>query len=134
MRASRCLGIDSIDDLWGERPPGNPLNTLQTKVSQLRRVLEQAQPGSGKLVVHRRGSYLMPVDLDVTQFRALVARARDSDDVRTRSRLLADALALWRGPACDESPMNGSRRRSSPDRRRTAGRAGGLGRGQARAR
>jgi predicted ATPase/DNA-binding SARP family transcriptional activator len=91
-----------VEDLWGDRLPGNPLNTLQTKVSQLRKVLEQAQPGSGRLVVHQRGSYLMPVNLDVTQFRALVARARDSDDVRTQSRLLADALALWRGPVLDE--------------------------------
>jgi predicted ATPase/DNA-binding SARP family transcriptional activator len=91
-----------VDDLWGDRSPGNPRNTLQTKVSQLRKVLEQAEPGSGKLVSYQRGSYLMPVDLDVTRFRALIARARDSDHVRARSRLFADALALWRGPVLGE--------------------------------
>jgi predicted ATPase/DNA-binding SARP family transcriptional activator len=91
-----------IDDLWGDRLPGNPRNTLQTKVSQLRKVLEQ-EPGGGKLVIYQRGGYAMPVDLDVTRFRALVARARDSNDVRARSRLLADALSLWRGPVLDEA-------------------------------
>jgi Bacterial transcriptional activator domain len=44
----------------------------------------------------------MPVDLDATRFRELTARARESDDVSARSRLLADALALWRGPALGE--------------------------------
>jgi predicted ATPase/DNA-binding SARP family transcriptional activator len=92
-----------VDDLWGDRQPGNPLNTLQTKVSQLRKVLEQAEPGSGRLVVYQRGGYLMPVDLDATRFRALTARARDTDDVRARSRLLAEALALWRGPTLGEA-------------------------------
>ncbi|HEX2286138.1 MAG TPA: BTAD domain-containing putative transcriptional regulator [Mycobacterium sp.] len=92
-----------VDDLWGDRLPGNPLNTLQTKVSQLRKVLEQAEPGGGRLVVYRRGGYLMQVDLDATRFRALTARARDTDDVRARSELLAEALALWRGPALGEA-------------------------------
>jgi predicted ATPase/DNA-binding SARP family transcriptional activator len=103
LREGQPLSADRlIDDLWGDRPPGNPLNTLQTKVSQLRKVLEQAEPASGKLVMYQRGGYLMPVDLDMTQFRALIARARDSDDVRARSDLLADALALWRGPVLSE--------------------------------
>jgi predicted ATPase/DNA-binding SARP family transcriptional activator/tetratricopeptide (TPR) repeat protein len=103
LREGQPLSADRLaDDLWGDRPPGNPMNTLQTKVSQLRKVLEQAQPGSGKLLVYERGSYLMPVDLDVAQFRALIARTRNSDDIRARSRLLADALALWRGPVLDE--------------------------------
>jgi len=92
-----------IEDLWGDRLPGNPRNPLQTKVSQLRKVLEQAEPGGGKLVVYQRGGYAMPVDLDATRFRAVVARARDSNDVRARSHLLADALSLWRGPVLDEA-------------------------------
>jgi predicted ATPase/DNA-binding SARP family transcriptional activator/tetratricopeptide (TPR) repeat protein len=91
-----------VDDLWGDRLPSNPLNTLQTKVSQLRKVLEQAQPGGGQLVVYQRGGYLMPVDLDATRFRALTTRARATDDARVRSGLLADALALWRGPVLGE--------------------------------
>lgn len=42
-----------VDDLWGEAVPKNPANTLQTKVSQLRRMLELAEPGGRELVVHR---------------------------------------------------------------------------------
>jgi predicted ATPase/DNA-binding SARP family transcriptional activator len=91
-----------VDDLWRDRLPSNPLNTLQTKISQLRKVLEGAEPGGGRLVVYQHGGYLMPVVLDATRFRALTARARDTDNIRVRSRLLADALALWRGPVLGE--------------------------------
>ena len=31
-----------VEHLWGGHEPGNPLNTLQPKVSQLRRTLERA--------------------------------------------------------------------------------------------
>ena len=103
LREGQLVSADRlVDDLWGDRLPGNPLNTLQTKVSQLRKVLERAEPGGGKLVTYQRGGYAMPVDLDVTRFRELITRARDIDDVRTQSGLLADALALWRGPALAE--------------------------------
>jgi DNA-binding SARP family transcriptional activator len=39
--------------LWRGRPPGNPVNTLQTKVSQLRRALEAAEPGGRDLVAYQ---------------------------------------------------------------------------------
>ncbi|MCE7008907.1 winged helix-turn-helix domain-containing protein [Kibdelosporangium philippinense] len=100
VQEGRPVAADRLaDDLWGARQPGNPVNTLQTKVSQLRRALEDAEPGGRLLVSHRSGSYVMQVDLDVTQFRALTAQARSVADPRTRSSLLSDALALWRGPA-----------------------------------
>ncbi|WP_241682991.1 helix-turn-helix domain-containing protein [Actinomadura sp. J1-007] len=39
-----------IDDLWGgsAAPPGNPAGALSAKVSQLRRVLEDAEPGPAR--------------------------------------------------------------------------------------
>ncbi|SDW59774.1 Predicted ATPase [Amycolatopsis xylanica] len=87
------------EDLWGERPPGNPANTLQTKVSQLRRTLEAAEPGARELVVHQPPGYLLRAEsADVVRFRQLMAEARDQEP-RRRVALLADALALWRGPA-----------------------------------
>ncbi|MFJ6675130.1 BTAD domain-containing putative transcriptional regulator [Actinosynnema sp. NPDC091369] len=76
-------------DLWGDRPPGNPVNTLQTKVSQLRRALEAAEPGGRELVAHGPAGYAVRVDastLDVLRFRELVAAGR-----------CGEALALWRG-------------------------------------
>ncbi|WP_199432107.1 AfsR/SARP family transcriptional regulator [Qaidamihabitans albus] len=103
LREGRPVPADRLaDDLWGERLPGNPLNTLQTKVSQLRRALEAVQPGARALVVYRSPGYLLRVEdeaLDVRRFRALVAQARACDDARARAALLTDALALWRGPA-----------------------------------
>ncbi|ANN21911.1 ATPase [Amycolatopsis orientalis] len=102
-REGRAASVSSLaDDLWGEHPPGNPGNTLQTKVSQLRRALERAEPGARDLVTHQPAGYVLAVkegDLDVHRFRALTARARDAVDPRARAALLADALALWRGPA-----------------------------------
>jgi DNA-binding SARP family transcriptional activator len=91
-----------IEHLWGAGQPGDPLNTLQTKVSQLRRVLERAEPGAGSLLVRQPPGYLLRVEgdaLDVHRFRALTAQARDASEPQARAGLLADALALWRGPA-----------------------------------
>ncbi|MQY04164.1 BTAD domain-containing putative transcriptional regulator [Actinomadura macrotermitis] len=80
-----------IDDLWGEAPPGNPEAALSSKVSQLRRVLEDAEPGARALVESRPAGYLLrtpPAEVDAARFRELVAAGE-----------LAGALALWRGPA-----------------------------------
>ncbi len=102
-REGRAASVSSLtDDLWGEHPPGNPGNTLQTKVSQLRRTLERAEPGAREIVTRQPAGYALtvePGDLDVHRFRTLTARARDTVDPRARAALLADALALWRGPA-----------------------------------
>ncbi|MEU6641699.1 BTAD domain-containing putative transcriptional regulator [Saccharomonospora sp. NPDC046836] len=89
------------DDLWGEHQPGNPTNTLQTKISQLRRALEAAEPGSRALLVRQAAGYQLRVEgdaVDAHRFRELVAQARASADTRETAGLLGEALALWRGP------------------------------------
>ncbi|MFD1938742.1 alpha/beta fold hydrolase [Nonomuraea mangrovi] len=91
-----------IDDLWGDDLPVNPTSTLQTRISQLRRALEEAEPGSRDLVVTQPPGYMLRVAadaVDVGRFRGLAQRARTVAEPRTRRSLLADALALWRGPA-----------------------------------
>ncbi|TMR92323.1 BTAD domain-containing putative transcriptional regulator [Nonomuraea basaltis] len=91
-----------IDDLWGERLPRNPTGTLHSRVSQLRRVLESAESGGRGLVVSQPPGYLLrlePEAVDAGRFASLVGRARAAVNVRERAKLLADALALWRGPA-----------------------------------
>lgn len=91
-----------VDDLWGEDAPGNPVNTLQTKVSQLRRALEKAEPGARGLVAYLPAGYLLQVEddsVDAGRFSALVAQARKTGDPAVRVALLTEALALWRGPA-----------------------------------
>lgn len=103
VHAGRAVSTTSlIDDLWGDDLPLNPSNTLQTRVSQLRRVLERAEPGGRDLVVSQAPGYLLraePEAIDAERFRALLARARATEDVRAKAALLGDALALWRGPA-----------------------------------
>ncbi|MEV4310804.1 BTAD domain-containing putative transcriptional regulator [Actinocrispum sp. NPDC049592] len=99
----RPVSADRLaDDLWGDRPPGNPANTLQTKISQLRRVLEAAEPGGRSLVAFQAPGYLLRADVDVARFRELVAQAGTTHDPRMRAEVLSDALALWRGPVLAE--------------------------------
>jgi predicted ATPase/DNA-binding SARP family transcriptional activator len=90
-----------IDDLWGANLPVHPAGALQSKVSRLRQALEAAEPGSGALVAFRSAGYVLQVDgdaLDEHRFATLVERAAAASDPRDRTRLLADALGLWRGP------------------------------------
>nr|WP_206068927.1 BTAD domain-containing putative transcriptional regulator [Nonomuraea sp. FMUSA5-5] len=91
-----------IDDLWEGDLPRHPANALQQKVSQLRRVLDDAEPGARGLVASGPAGYRLAVEADAVdqgRFDVLVSRARAAADPRTRADLLADALTLWRGPA-----------------------------------
>ncbi|MFB4317537.1 BTAD domain-containing putative transcriptional regulator [Actinomadura sp. 21ATH] len=88
-----------IDDLWGPERPGDPAGALRVKVSQLRRALEDAEPGGRELVESGRAGYRVRADLDADRFRERVARARATADPAARAELLTGALALWRGPA-----------------------------------
>ncbi|WP_052847271.1 BTAD domain-containing putative transcriptional regulator [Streptomyces avicenniae] len=91
-----------IDDLWGERLPGNPAGALQTKVSRLRRALADAEPGAGELLGTRPPGYALrvgPDDVDAARFAAMTAAAHATADPRARADLLTGALALWRGDA-----------------------------------
>ncbi len=90
-----------IDDLWGDEPPVNPVDALQSKVSRLRQALENVEPGSRELVAFRPPGYLLRVEgdaVDEGRFAALTSQACANEDPRGRAALLADALALWRGP------------------------------------
>ncbi|GAA2367864.1 BTAD domain-containing putative transcriptional regulator [Nonomuraea africana] len=92
-----------VDELWAERElPGNPLAALQTKVWQLRKVLEDAEAGGRELVALRDDGYVLrtePESVDMGRFGTLTARAMAADDPGTRAALLSDALGLWRGTA-----------------------------------
>ncbi|REE94960.1 BTAD domain-containing putative transcriptional regulator [Thermomonospora umbrina] len=99
-----------IEDLWGDRLPADPAGVLRTKVSQLRRALEDAEPGARKLVVAQAPGYALDVPADAVdagRFQELAALARTADDPRTRASVLGDALALWRGPAFAEFADSG---------------------------
>ena len=80
-----------IDTLWPDEQPANPGNALQALVSRLRgalgRDLVPATPVGYRLD-------LDPAEVDVHRFEQLLGRPGE----------LADALALWRGPALADVP------------------------------
>ncbi|WP_020673207.1 BTAD domain-containing putative transcriptional regulator [Amycolatopsis nigrescens] len=85
-----------IEDLWAGRPPGGSANALQTKVSQLRRVLGRER------VVREPAGYRLLLDddaIDAARFQELAERARASEEPTAKGGLFAEAMALWRGPA-----------------------------------
>jgi predicted ATPase/DNA-binding SARP family transcriptional activator len=103
VHAGRPVSVDRlVEDLWGEAPPANPSAALQVRVSQLRRALEDAEPGARELVASVAPGYALRTEacaVDAEEFAALSDRVRTTDDPAARAALLADALALWRGPA-----------------------------------
>jgi len=105
IHAGRVVAADRlIDDLWGERPPGNPANALQGRVSQLRRALG---PAAATLLATRPPGYSVEVGpdrVDAARFERLVAEAGRAAATSRQDavRLLDEALGLWRGPALAE--------------------------------
>ena len=87
-----------IEDLWDGRPPPEAIQTLQSYVSRLRRLL-----GQEVQITARQGGYVITLPtaaLDVERFRDLTARghgALRSAQYDEASRVLRAALCLWRG-------------------------------------
>src|SRR5262249_43188624 len=86
LHANESVSRDRlIDGIWGEQPPDNPGQALDTYVSRMRKAL-----GSDR--IERRGAgyaaRVEPGELDVERFETLANAGR-----------FAEALAIWRGPA-----------------------------------
>jgi DNA-binding SARP family transcriptional activator len=91
-----------VEDLWNGDAPPKASGALHSKVSQLRRALEQAEPRGRDLVASTPAGYVLRVDadaIDAERFAAIVAEARARAEPAARAAGLTDALALWRGPA-----------------------------------
>jgi DNA-binding SARP family transcriptional activator len=102
LRASQVVSAERlIDEIWGEHPPRTAATSLQNTVSQLRKAL-----GPDVLLTRATGYVLTiePAQLDLGRFEQLVRDARDVE-AGERSRLLLDALALWRGPPLADSEL-----------------------------
>lgn len=92
-----------VDGLWGEEPPRSATTTVRTYISRLRATLS-VLPGAPQIEARALGYVLNSsgTRVDLSEFRTLVARARDAraagqpDDAAAG---FAAALALWRGPA-----------------------------------
>ncbi len=101
LDAGRPVGTHLlVAAVWGDQPPTDSNNALQTLVSRLRRTL-----GDTGAIVQSQAGYRLaaePADVDAHRFERLAAdgtRALHGGDHRSAGRLLADALGLWRGPA-----------------------------------
>lgn len=100
LTPNRPVSVDRLADvLWSGDPPAGASNALQYHVSQLRKALGDEAP-----IVTREPGYLIrlePEQLDLLRFEQLVAEAEGADPGHA-SRLLGEALRLWRGEALAE--------------------------------
>ncbi|MDI5964325.1 AfsR/SARP family transcriptional regulator [Streptantibioticus silvisoli] len=99
LDAGRFVPVDRlVDALYGEQPPAGVANAVQSQVSRLRAVL-------GDVIERHPAGYRLAVDpaeVDVHRFARLAAegrRALAAEEPARAARVLAEALALWRGPA-----------------------------------
>jgi DNA-binding SARP family transcriptional activator len=114
LHRNRIISVPILmEEIWGVKLPRSALTTLQTYIMQLRRMIGAAlgpdSPHTAKdVLVTSHGGYLlrMPPDapdaLDVGTYEHLVYQGRaafDTGDSEQASRLLRQALELWRGPA-----------------------------------
>jgi len=116
VAAGRVVSAEAlVDGLWGEQwSPGREKN-LHALVYQLRRRLEQAEPGRGGARLARAGGgyrlALGPGELDVAAFTTLAGRGREAaraGDTAAARDLFGQALGFWRGPGpalADAAPL-----------------------------
>jgi DNA-binding SARP family transcriptional activator/tetratricopeptide (TPR) repeat protein len=104
LHPNRPVGREEIAAaIWGEEWPRTWTAQVHIAVSQLRQVLEPRRPArTAARYLRREGTgYLLAPDddqLDLTRFRAAVARARACRDPSGAVGLLDAALGEWRGP------------------------------------
>jgi DNA-binding SARP family transcriptional activator len=92
-----------IEQLWADEPPPQPLVSLRSYVSNLRRLLQE--PDAPPVIATRAGGYVLdvpPERIDAVRFEELVragSAALAAGDAATAVDGLTSALALWRGEA-----------------------------------
>jgi DNA-binding SARP family transcriptional activator/tetratricopeptide (TPR) repeat protein len=108
LSANRWLETDRlVEALWADRPPRSAASALRTYVSDLRRLLRL----STETLVARRGAYQIRVasdDLDLAVFEEVAAgglKALADGDPSTAASRLHRAMALWRGRALEDVPL-----------------------------
>ena len=96
-----------VDELWPGDPPGGARKLVSLYVMRVRRILGD---GEGRMLVTRPPGYQLLVerdDVDVRRFDDLKGRGRQALADRQpgpAAALLAEALALWRGPSLGDVP------------------------------
>jgi len=85
-----------VEELWGDGGSNGAARTVQTYVSQLRKLLR----GKGPCLQTRPGGYVLEVDaaaVDAHRFRQGMTIAGTETDPARRLTVLDEALGLWRG-------------------------------------
>jgi DNA-binding SARP family transcriptional activator len=102
LDAGRAVTTDTLlEDVWGEQAPAAASATLQSHVSQLRKVL-------GDCLQRTTVGYLLRLDavsIDVQRFEDLIASGSlqfAAGDFEAAALSLRQALRLWRGRALQE--------------------------------
>ncbi|WP_370065167.1 BTAD domain-containing putative transcriptional regulator [Streptacidiphilus sp. MAP5-3] len=100
LDAGRTVGTDRlVDGLYGESPPNNVANALQSQVSRLRGALAQV----GATIEGGPGGYRLsvsPDEVDAHVFERLAAEGRSALAAGAAAEAhaaLTEALGLWRG-------------------------------------
>jgi DNA-binding SARP family transcriptional activator len=109
IHANRALSVDRlIEELWGDAGGDGALKRLRVAITRLRHTLD---PGGGRdesVLRTVAGGYLLavaPGELDAEVFEQQVQdgqRRLETGEAARASELLAEALAMWRGPALAE--------------------------------
>ena len=104
MHANQVVASDRLlEELWPGHPADKATDSLQVRLSELRRALRSA--GEADRLVTRPPGYLLrvaPEELDALRFERLAAEggtALAAGDAATAVQCLDQALALWHGPA-----------------------------------
>ncbi len=102
--ANQVVSADRlIEELWPGQPADRATDSLQVRLSELRKALRSA--GEAGRLVTRPPGYLLRVaagELDALRFEQLAAEgdtALAAGDAVTAAQRLDQALGLWRGPA-----------------------------------
>lgn len=104
VHANQVVSSDRlIEELWPGHPPRKAADSLQVRLSELRKALRSAGE-AGRLATRPPGYLLQvaPEELDALRFARLAAEgnaALASGDAAVAAQRLDQALGLWRGPA-----------------------------------
>jgi DNA-binding SARP family transcriptional activator/tetratricopeptide (TPR) repeat protein len=104
LKPGKVVGLDDIiDALWGHNPPATARTIVHGNVSHLRRILREVD---GPSILTTPPGYRLDIEpdrIDVHRVRTLLEHASAATP-ETAAALLAEALALWQGPALGGVP------------------------------
>ncbi|RAY12827.1 hypothetical protein DPM19_22675 [Actinomadura craniellae] len=104
LRPGDVVGVDRlIDAVWDGEPPATAVNSLQSHVSYLRRLL-----GAPEAIVARPPGYVLGAPAtDLRLAENLIERGRGVAEPAERLAVLERALGLWRGqPLADVAELS----------------------------